>query len=360
MTEIVHVISGLGTGGAETMLTQLAGALRLRGFSQQVVSLSGHGTKSGEIEAAGVPVVTLDLRTVLSAPLDAMKLTRLIWQARPNVIQGWMYHGDLFAALAHHFAPGRASRKLFWNIRASDMDLERYRGLLRLNAFLSGRPDMILANSRAGLDCHIARGYRPRRSDVIPNGVDVDKFRPDPDNRLKIRSGLGLREDAVVAIHVARVDPMKDHQTFLAAMATIPQVQGLMVGMDTDKLDAPSNVRALGIRTDVDRLYSAADVVVSSSAYGEGFSNVLAEGMSTGLVPMTTDTGDAQLIVGDTGAFFPVRSPQSLAKELAAFAGLPAPERRERGLAARRRVEERFTLTKTVDRFAALYAECRS
>lgn len=358
MTSIVHIISGLGTGGAETMLTQLVDALRKRGFSQQVVSLSGRCAKADEIEAAGVPVVALDLQTTLAAPAAMIKLTRLIHRTRPNIVQGWMYHGDLFATLAHYLAPGRQSRKLFWNIRASNTDLDRYGVLLRLSAWLSGRPDVILANSRAGLDFHIAKGYRPRRSDVISNGIDIDKFRPAPDKRVQVRSELGIPQNAVVAIHVARVDPMKDHQTFLAAIETTPQIQGLMVGMNTDTLDVPPNVRALGIRTDVDRLYTAADVIVSSSAYAEGFSNVLAEGMSAGLVPMTTDTGDARIIVGNTGHIFPLRDPQALARELATFADLPVSERHQRGLAARRRIEENFTLAKAVDRFAALYAEC--
>jgi glycosyltransferase involved in cell wall biosynthesis len=354
MTDIVHVISGLGTGGAESMLAQLAGALQRRGFSQHVVNLSARGAKADDIEAAGVPVTSLNLQ---AAPAAAWKLIRLITSAKPKVLQGWMYHGDVSATLAHYLAPGRRDRRLFWNIRASNMDSRRYGRLIRLNAWLSRFPDLVLANSQTGLDFHLAKGYQPYRTKVIPNGIDVDKFRPDPRKRRKARSEFGLKEGAVVAVHVARVDQMKDHKTFLSAMAMTPQVQGLMIGTDTERLDSPSNVRGLGVRSDLDQLYAAADAVVSSSAFGEGFSNVLAEGMSAGLVPISTDIGDARVILGDTGRFFPVQDSQALAKELAAFAALPATERRSRGLIARKRIEDNFTLAMAVDHFAELYIE---
>lgn len=116
-----------------------------------------------------------------------------------------------------------------------------------------------------------------------------------------MRKELGLSFDAVVAIHVARVNSMKDHESFLAAMAEVPNVEGLLAGAGTESLSVPTNAKALGLRRDVNRLYAAADVVVSTSVYAEGFSNIIAEGMSCGLVPFTTDAGDARLIVGDVG-----------------------------------------------------------
>lgn len=359
MTRILHVISGLGTGGAETMLVQLTSALKARGFDQHVVCLSVRGPNADEIEKRGVPVTALGVASLAAAPAAVICLCRAVRSFKPDVIQGWMYHGDLFATLAHLFSPGRA-RRLFWNIRASNTDLGGYGNMLRISAMLSRIPDVVLANSQAGLDFHIAKGYRPRRPVVVPNGFDTSKFKPDVDTRRAVRKEFGIAENAVVAIHVARADPMKDHASFVQAMRLLPQVRAIMAGTGTEGLDVPANVLALGVRKDVARLFAASDIVVSSSVFAEGFSNILAEGMSTGLVPVTTDIGDARLIVGDVGYIVRLRDPQALVKAIGHIAALPEAERRERGLAARARILDRFTLEKAVNRFAGLYSGIES
>ncbi len=129
-----------------------------------------------------------------------------------------------------------------------------------------------------------------------------------------------------------------------------------MVGAGTEALPLPSNVRALGLRRDTERLYAAADIVASTSAFGEGFSNVIAEGMSAGLVPVATDVGDARRIVGDTGWIVPPRDPDAFAAAVDEAARLPAAERQRRGLAARARIVENFTPSRAADAFARLYA----
>lgn len=357
MTRVLHVISGLGTGGAETMLVRLAVELKVRGFSQHVVSITGRGTKAADLEANGVPVTALDVGSMISLPGALLHLKGIVERARPDILQGWMYHGDLFAALAHVLAPDRKYRNLLWNIRASNTDQGGYGAIVWLNARLSRIPDIVVANSHAGLDFHIAKGYRPRRSSVIPNGIDENKFKPDPKVRAQVRAELGLPEHVVVAIYVARVDPMKDHESFLSAMAMAPVLRGLVVGLGTENLRLPANVRALGVRNDVQRLYAAADIVVSTSVFAEGFSNVIAEGMCTGLVPVTTDIGDARLIVGDVGIIVPLRNPAALARELNMLADMKDEQFKARGIEAREWIKRNFTLTKVADCFAALYSE---
>ncbi len=357
MTATLHVISGLGTGGAETTLVQLAGSLLARGMSQHVVSLGSRGTFADDLEMRGVPVTTLGIRSAYGGPRGIWRLIRLVGLLQPKVIQGWLYHGDLMAALAHQLAPGRRQRRLFWNLRASNMDMARYGWIVRLCALTSSWPDVIVANSQAGAAFHTAQGYRPRRMEVIANGIDIKKFRPDAAEREQIRVELGIAPDAVVAVHVARVDPMKDHATFYAAMALNPGIIGLSVGRGTKQLAPPPNVRALGQRSDVERLYAGADIVVSSSAFGEGFSNTIAEGMSAGLVPVSTDVGDARLIVGTTGQIVAAGDSAALAAAIAAEAGQPLEQRRERGLEARKRVVGSFTLDQATNSFAHLYLE---
>ena len=354
MTSVLHVISGLGLGGAERMLMEIAIGLQHRGLAQHVVSLRGRGQFADDLESAGVSVRAINIASAPQALSALWQMRQVVHRLQPDIIQGWMYHGDLAAMAAHLVAHGRSRRRLSWNIRASNVEDARYTKLIRTCGWLSGWPDVIVANSEAGAKSHIAHGYRPRRIVVIPNGIDTDKFHPDPIARAVLRAELGLG-DQVVAVHVARVDPMKDHSAFIEAMASLPGALGLLVGTGTETFVCPPNVRALGVRRDVERVYAAADMVISSSAFGEGFSNVLAEGMSAGLVPVTTDVGDAVRIVGPTGRVVAPRNPTALAAAIRAEAALSPDQRRDRGLQARARIVASFASARAIEAYAGLY-----
>lgn len=355
MTGVLHVISGLGIGGAEASLVRVATALSAQGFAQHVVSVGERGEHARALADGGVGLDALGVRSAGSALPGLLQLVRLVNERQPDVIQGWMYHGDLFAALAHRLAPGRKRRTLLWNLRASNTAEGGYSTITRLGALLSRWPDCIVANSEAGAAYHKSIGYRPRRMEIVPNGIDTDLFRPDPAARQSVRRELGFSDEDVVVVHAARVDPMKDHALFLDAMSALPGLRGIAAGKDTEALDAPANVRCLGVRADMPAVYSASDIVVSSSAYAEGFSNVIAEGMSAGLVPVATDIGDARAIVGAHGSVVPPRDLGALTQTLRLEAERPASERKARGLAAREHIANRFSLARSLERYVALY-----
>ncbi len=355
MTAVLHVISGLATGGAETTLVQLASALQARGMPQHVISIGNRGAYADELERHGVAVDTLGIGSMYGGPVGLLRLARLLQRLNPRLVQGWMYHGNLMAALASCFTSGRADRPLLWNLRASNMDASRYGWLIRLCAMISTWPDVVIANSQAGVDFHLGRGFRPKHIELIPNGIDTEKFRPDANSRSAVRAEFRISVDAVLVIHTARVDLMKDHAAFLTAMEALPNLRGLMVGAGTKTLQSPSNVRALGLRYDIERLYAGADIVVSTSAFGEGFSNAIAEGMSAGLVPVATDVGDAQLIIGDTGRIVARRDPAALKAAIATEAAFAPAERKRRGAKARERVLSHFSLAQAVDAYERLY-----
>ena len=322
---------------------------------QHIICVGALDTYSSELRSRGVTVTVLGVKGWPRLPGAVLRVARIIRSLKPGVVQGWMYHGNILAAVAHLIAGRRETRRLFWNLRASNMDAVRYGRVMRACAALSRLPDLVIANSSVGMDFHVDRGFRPRRRQVIGNGVDTEKFRPDPQRRAAGRGEFGIAPDTVVAIHVARVDRMKDHDTLLAALRSIPQVRTLLVGANTETLPLPGHVRGLGVRRDIEQIYPLADIVVSSSAYGEGFSNVIAEGMSAGLVPIATDVGDARVIVGETGAVVPPSDAAALAEALAAAAAELPQEREARGLRARARIVERFPLQQTIEAYASLY-----
>src|SRR5690606_30176877 len=102
------------------------------------------------------------------APSTVLRLSRLLAGLKPDVVQGWMYHGNLAATLADRLSGRRSARKLLWNIRASNMDAERYARIIGWNARLSHWPDLVIANSQAGMGFHMEHGFRPKACEVIP------------------------------------------------------------------------------------------------------------------------------------------------------------------------------------------------
>ena len=363
--KILFVTAGLRGGGAEAMLTRLATATPGVADEVIVVSLLPAEAHVEHLRAAGVTVVELNFDRTVGAARGLVELARLITARRPDIVQGWMYHGDLTALVALLMSGRRRRTRLVWSIRCTALDLRHYGGVgLRLVVkactLLSGWPDLVTANSVAGLKSHLALGYHPRRAEVVANGIDVDAFRPDPAVRRAVRLDLGIPENAIVLAHVARVDAMKDHAAFLAAMARLPDVSALLVGAGTEHLPAAHNCIRLGRRQDVARLFAAADFVVSSSRFGEGFSNVLGEGMACGLPAIATDVGDAKLIVGDTGLVVPPEDPVALAAGIRTLAGESAAARADRGARARARIVEKFALASAVERHVQLYASLAS
>ena len=363
MKRLLHVISNLDVGGAERMLTQLTTAPGGWAEETVVVSLLPGGFHADILRRAGVRVVELNFRTPMGVLSGIRTLVREIRDFRPAVVQGWMYHGDLLGWLGLALSGRRRQTGLIWSIRCSDMDLSRYgralRAVIRACAWLSDRPDLVTANSAAGMRAHEALGYRPRRTEIVPNGIDVERYAPDPHMRMQVRAELGIPADAVVVAHVARVDPMKDHEGFLQAMRAVPDVHALLIGRGTETLPNAANLHRLGTRSDVARLLTAADAIVSSSAFGEGFSNAIAEGMACALPAIATDVGDARDIIGDTGVVVPPRAPEALVAAIRAFAGQSAEQRGDMGQRARSRIVDNFTLERAVARFAAAYETAR-
>jgi glycosyltransferase involved in cell wall biosynthesis len=355
----MYVTTDLRTGGAEAMLTRVVTAEPRLADELIVVSLLPAEAYADRLRAADIGVVEFNFRRPLGAAADLIGLARLIAREQPDIVQGWMYHGDLAALLALVLSGRRRRTGLIWSIRCSTLDLSRYGRVLRLVVkactLLSGRADMITANSGAGLKSHLALGYRPRRAEIVFNGIDLNEFKPDASARAAVRRQLGVGPDRIVVAHVARVDPMKDHATFLAAMAELPDLNAWAIGAGTEGLPDRPNVLRLGRRDDMAALLAAADFIVSSSAFGEGFSNAIAEGMACGVPAVATDVGDARDIIGDTGAVVPPRDPHALAAAIRALAEDTPAQRVARGALARQRIAERFSLERAVARFAALY-----
>jgi glycosyltransferase involved in cell wall biosynthesis len=353
---ILHVISGLGVGGAERVLVQLVGLLKDRGMPQRVVSLTDHNAWRDELGKSGVPVDTLAIGSVTSALLAVVRLSKIIEREQPDIVQGWMPHGNLVAALAQRLARHRRTRRLIWGLRASNIQSAKHLRMVWLTSRISSWPDAIVAASEESADFHVHHGFRSERITIVHNCVDTIRFRPNDAARKSIRRQLNIRDTDVVAIHVARVDPMKNHAMFIEAARRLPEVRALLVGSGTESLPLPGNATALGIRRDMEALFAASDIVVSTSSYAEGFGNVVAEGMSAGCVPIATDVGGFRSLIGDTGHVVQPRDTEAFVKALAAV----SEEIKQTGALRRRaqvrtRILDSFAINTMVDRYESVY-----
>jgi len=374
MIRILHVITTLRTGGAETMLVRLLSAHSPE-WSPVVVSLEDRGTLGEKISQLGIPVHALGLRGSLPNPLRAISLLPLVRRLEPQVIQGWMPHGNLTASAARAVLP--ESAPVFWNVRMTLDSLGAERWLtataIRLGALYSRGPAAIIYNSRVAAAQHEAIGYCPRRRTIIPNGFDCRLFRSDERARQEVRAGLGVDLKAVLIGLIARFHPMKDHATFLQAAARVARAQpaarfllaGTGVTWEQPALQKlivehglQERVLLLGERSDVPRLTAALDIACSAS-WNEGFSNTIGEAMACGVPCVATSAGDTSAdLIADTGGVAPPRDPAALAQAILRLIEAGSEQRRQLGLAARQRIESRFSLPAIARRYEDLYKEC--
>lgn len=372
MIHIVHVISGLEAGGAEMMLAKLVRSMDRDRFSNVVISLTGRGVLGQELELSGIPVYSLGMTRGWVSLLALPRLIALLRRLRPTIVQSWLYHADLLSTVAIQSLRGSA---LVWNVRCSDMDLTRYRRLTRwvqwALARLSGIPSVVIVNSESGQRVHEDIGYRPSRWEVIPNGFDLIQFHPDAQRRVSLREEWQIPPNAVVVGLIARVDPMKDHATFLAAAQEVAasgrDVRFILVGGGTETLlpavsqrGLAERVYLLGYRKDVATLLPAMDVVCLSSEFGEGFPNVLGEAMACGIPCVSTDVGDVRKIIGETGHVVPVRNPPAFARAIIELIDEGPLGRQRLGSAARLRIETTYSLSQVVRRYMNVYEGLQS
>jgi glycosyltransferase involved in cell wall biosynthesis len=367
MATILHLITGLEIGGAERMLSHLVTRTDRSRFASVVVSMTDRGAIGPILDNAGVPLEILAMRRGMADPRGLPRLLRILRERRPDVLQTWLYHADMLGLIARRLG---YSQNLLWNIRCSEsVGSGAVRFVLSRS---SAMPDGVIVNSIAGQQFHQSLGYRPRRWVHIPNGFDTRELRPDLEARIRIRAELGL-DEAVIAVGLAaRYHPMKDHATFLAAAAQLaekrPELRFLLIGAGIE----PSNralmraicehgltnrVRLLGARDDMKAIYPALDIATLSSAFGEGFPNVLGEAMSCGVPCVATSSGDAAQILGPTGVVVPPRDSVALAAGWDRLAALGANGRRSIGAKARERIVRDFDLGAIIARYEALYDE---
>lgn len=373
MIKIAHIITGLGPGGAETMLCKLLTHMDTSRFQNTVISLTDEGRIAHDIRQLGIPVHSLGLRPGIPHPFGLLRLVRRLRVQQPDIVQTWLYHADLLGLVGGRLA---GVPSIAWNVRCTELREEDHSRLLfwllRLLAYLSRGPQAVVVNSEAGRRVHEKIGYRPRQWVVIPNGFDTERFRPSPEMRSVVRKRLGVPENSFLVGMVARYHAMKDHSTFLNAVSQLARGRGadirvMLVGQGIDgsngalvnqikNLNMQDKVLLLSEREDIPDLMASLDIAVSSS-YSEGFSNVIGEAMACGVPCVVTDVGESAYIVGDTGLVVPPRDLGAFASALEQLLSMGTDRRRALGQAARERIISLFSIENIAKEYEKLYCD---
>jgi glycosyltransferase involved in cell wall biosynthesis len=237
----------------------------------------------------------------------------------------------------------------------------------RAGILLSRFADLIIANSEAGGRYFAGQGYPTDRIVVIPNGINTELFAPDRAAAQSLRLEWGLSATTPLVGIVARLVPIKDHETFLRAAALVhnvrPDVRFVCVGDGdvtyrrqllnrTRELGLEAVVRWTGTDHRVTAVMSALDVLCSSSL-AEGFSNVVGEAMACGTPCVVTDVGDSASVVADCGIVVPQSSPEALSDAVLSLLALESEQRRLLGMQGRKRIAEHFSVPRLVARTMA-------
>jgi len=361
---IVFLIRHLDYGGAERQLLNLLNALDKDVFDVWLVTFyDGGGLSSELLNIQGIHRLSLHKTGRWDMLGFASRLWRTLREVRPTVVHGYMGPANLAGLVVGKLL----SSKVVWGIRASNMDLSRYdwlpRVLFRCECLLSRFPDLIIANSQAGMDYYVAHGFPRAKVRVIHNGVDTHRFKPDLEVRERVRTEWAVKSGQLVVGLIARLDPMKGHALFLQAAAQLLErrddlllvcvgdgaggYRSALEGMAGD-LGIRAHVRWIRAGQDMPALYNGLDLACSSSAFGEGFSNALAEAMACGVPCVATPTGDAAILLGTAGTVVDSYRPEDFAGACASLLDRLPRDRAALSKAARARIVEHFTIRKLV------------
>lgn len=340
-------------------------------LQHSVISLLPEGPLADSIKQVGCPVYTLDLCRERLMSLRLRRFKRVLLDLDPDVLQGWMYHGNIAAWWASRWYCRSAA--LLWNVRHSLSDIRHEKLgtqlMIRGGAMLSSAPRRIIYNSNVASEQHAGIGYRSERALVIPNGFDLQRFRLDDAARVAVRNQLGIPDDSFVIGMAARNHPMKDYANLVEALrlyfARDDKAHAILIGRNVGpdhpvfrSFASDPRVHLLGEQSEMERWYNAMDVCSLSSAWGEAFPNVLGEAMACEVPCVATDVGDAGVIIGDTGAVVPIRDAKALCD---AWVSLRDAGGRARwGALARKRIEASYGIDTIVRAYEEVYQSSKN
>lgn len=367
MRYVIHIISGLKVGGAESMLLRLLKS-NPSDVKTSIIALDPHGGMQERFNEIGVELIILNLKKNFFS--DFIKLIKILKQRKPNVVQTWLYHADLFGGIAARLA---GIEKIYWGIRNTKIPQSFISStgiVVLINAALSYVvPNKIVCCALSAKKYHQKLLYSKNKMMVIFNGYDVKENSFNEEGRIRLRKCYDIKDDEFVIGIAGRFDILKGFGTFIQAIEKISKknhnLKIMMMGSGIvstnpmlinaiNKAGLSDKFILLGERADVNLVMSAIDIYCLSSI-AEGFPNVVAEAMLCGKPCVVTNVGDASYIVGETGYSVTPSNSTALANAIQKMILLPLSVRMNRGALARERICKLFDIQHISIQFEKLY-----
>lgn len=324
---ILHIITGLGDGGAEAVLYRMCKFDKE--FKHTVISLGGQEKYVSMLKNLDISVHALDFSNKTINLYGLYKLYKHIRKIKPDVVQTWMQHADLIGGVIAKLA---GIKNIFWGVHYAFLIREHDKKIniliYRINIILSHiLPKKIIYCAYEAKKAQENNGFCKRKGLVIQNGYDYDNFIKDRSAGLNFRNEIGVDNDVFLIGHVGRYDPNKDLTNLICAVSllnkSIHKYKVVLVGTDLDNNNSfllsllhdhkvSDFVYLLGRRSDIPAVMNGIDLFALSSK-SEAFPNVLNESMLCCTPCVTTDVGDAGKIVGSYGWVVKPEDPAFLA-----------------------------------------------
>ena len=371
---VAHIITHLTSSGSSSMLYKLIAHADRNRFEPVVIALDSEGEFIDKIIAHGVPVYTFNMSRSLSSSWHILRLARLLRKLEPDILQGWMYHGNIAASLARKMLT--IQPVLLWNVRQTIYNLQQEsrstRWAIGFSQRLANTPERILYNSWLSENQHVALGYDEQKSQIVGNGFDLQLFTPNSYSREIMRQKLGIPCDAIVIGMIAHYRPTKNHALFIEAAHLLGMhsnnVHFLLAGENVTA-DNPGIIKLLerfpglqgklhllGKRQDTPALLNTLDIFTLISSRGDGFPNAVGEAMACGIPCIATDVGDTALLINKTGQILQDITPSSLAFAWLEWINAGEIWRKELGKQARRRINKHYTIQDITKQYQDIYS----
>ena len=367
---VLHVISGLSLGGAEMMLFKLLKNIDDNRFDSIVVSLTSNGDLAPKIRELKIPVYFLNMKKGVSSFKAVTEYRNIILKYRPDIIQAWMYHANVFSAIMKALTP---KHYLLFNIRTSlsNVKINKVitRSLIWANAKLSKISNGIINNSKLSIEQHKKIGFRKDKNFYIPNGFDLCVFKPNQAYYEKFREQYNLKRDCKLVGLFARYHQCKNHKGFLKVAKILLEncskenisIKFVLAGEGCDKSNnelireieeqnLSKHVLLLG-KVNSAEVLPCLDIHLLTS-YEEGFPNAIGEAMSCGIPCISSNVGDCKNIISRFGGVAEINDYTSLAKISFEALDFKAENKKE----IREYIYKNYSIKKIVNEYEKLYS----
>ena len=353
--KILYVITGLGLGGAEKVVCDLADQMSNLGHQVKIAYLTGEILVRPK--NVNVDIIPLDLNNFYGLYLASKKYKKLIQDFQPDVVHAHMVHANIFSRINRI---GCAIPKLICTAHNSNEGGRLRMIAYRLTNFLS---DFNSNVSQEATESLISKGaFNYKNLTTVYNGIDLSKFKIFKTNKTN---------DEIMILSVGRFNEQKDYPNLFKAIKTLkdnsliekfkfyiagdgelrPKLEKLI--KDLDILD---KIVLLGKRSDIPELLNQADFFVLSSRH-EGLPTVVIEAMACETFVIATDCGGSAEILGETGILVPIQNSEALAQAIQQAVNLTQEQIMDNNLRARQRIEEMFSLEKSVEKWLEIYEQ---